>query len=73
MLQRNQSDKVGSSVEQRLAEARRIAEEKNIGAKSGLSSDPNAKIGDRDKATGRLILDPLKIPTAEQGAPGSVS
>jgi hypothetical protein len=69
----NKSDLVGQTVEQRLAEAKRIAEEKNIGAKSGL--DPTGKLreGDRDPVTGRLILDPLKIPTSDQGAPGSVS
>jgi hypothetical protein len=69
----NKSDLVGQTVEQRLAEAKRIAEEKNIGAKSGLDPTGKLKEGDRDPVTGRLILDPLKIPSSDQGAPGSVS
>jgi len=38
---------------------------------SGLANGRDVKEGDRDPVTGRLILDPLKIPTAEQGAPGT--
>eukprot|EP00281_Chroomonas_sp_CCMP1168_P032501 CAMPEP_0206243574 /NCGR_PEP_ID=MMETSP0047_2-20121206/17678_1 /ASSEMBLY_ACC=CAM_ASM_000192 /TAXON_ID=195065 /ORGANISM="Chroomonas mesostigmatica_cf, Strain CCMP1168" /LENGTH=240 /DNA_ID=CAMNT_0053668699 /DNA_START=12 /DNA_END=734 /DNA_ORIENTATION=+ len=67
----NQSDKVYESVESRLAEAKRIAAERGIGSKSGLDPEGKYKEGDRDPVTGRLILDPLKIPTSEQGAPGS--
>mmetsp|Transcript_19149 Transcript_19149/g.13740 ORF Transcript_19149/g.13740 Transcript_19149/m.13740 type:complete len:242 (-) Transcript_19149:12-737(-) len=67
----NRSDKVWDATAQRLAEAQRIAAEKGLGAKSGLDKTGKLREGDRDPATGRLILDPLKIPTAEQGAPGS--
>ena len=42
----------------------------DLGSKSGLAKG-NLKEGDRDPISGRLILDPLKIPTAEQGAPGT--
>jgi hypothetical protein len=72
-MQINKSDQIGSTVEQRLAEAKRLASEKGVGSKSGLDPTGRLKEGDRDPVTGRLILDPLKIPTAEQGAPGSVS
>jgi hypothetical protein len=41
-----------------------------LGSKSGLATG-DLQEGDRDPVTGRLILDPLKIPTAEQGAPGT--
>lgn len=59
-------------MEQRLAEAR----QKAAMAKSGWRSeyDPTGKLkeGDRDPHSGRLIIDPLKIPTSEQGAPATV-
>jgi hypothetical protein len=93
-------------VDARVEEARRKAEEANIGARSGLAGNRDLKEGDRDpvcpppsprrpaapaapaapptacdarrravsaraQVTGRLILDPLKIPTADQGAPDS--
>lgn len=67
----NRSDQIGSSVEARIQAARERAAQEGMGSKSGLSLDPNLKEGDRDPNTGRLILDPLKIPTEEQGAPGS--
>eukprot|EP00283_Hemiselmis_rufescens_P026558 CAMPEP_0173468710 /NCGR_PEP_ID=MMETSP1357-20121228/76989_1 /TAXON_ID=77926 /ORGANISM="Hemiselmis rufescens, Strain PCC563" /LENGTH=238 /DNA_ID=CAMNT_0014436935 /DNA_START=38 /DNA_END=754 /DNA_ORIENTATION=+ len=67
----NRSDQVGSTVESRLQAARERAAEEGMGSKSGLSLDPNLKEGDRDPNTGRLILDPLKIPDESQGAPGS--
>lgn len=38
--------------------------ELGIGAKSGLA---DVKEGERDPRTGRVVLDPLKIPTAAQG------
>ena len=38
--------------------------ELGIGAKSGLG---DVKEGERDPRTGRVVLDPLKIPTAAQG------
>ena len=41
-----------------------------LGSKSGLATG-DLQEGDRDPVTGRLILDPLKIPTADQGAPGT--
>ena len=42
------------------------------GSVSGLAAGrSDLKEGDRDPVTGRLILDPLKIPTKDQGAPGT--
>jgi hypothetical protein len=41
------------------------------GSVSGLAAGRNLKEGDRDPVSGRLILDPLKIPTKDQGAPGT--
>ena len=43
------------------------------GSTSGLANGRDLKEGDRDPTTGRLILDPLKIPTSDQGAPVCVS
>jgi hypothetical protein len=37
-----------------------------FGSVSGLANGRDVKEGDRDPVTGRLILDPLKIPTADQ-------
>ena len=42
------------------------------GSVSGLAAGrKDLKEGDRDPVSGRLILDPLKIPTKDQGAPGT--
>ena len=42
------------------------------GSVSGLAMGrKDLKEGDRDPVSGRLILDPLKIPTKEHGAPGT--
>jgi hypothetical protein len=72
-VQINKSDEIAARTAARLAEAAARAAEQNMGSKSGLASaDSGLKEGDRDPATGRLILDPLKIPTGDQGAPGSV-
>ncbi|EKX34709.1 hypothetical protein GUITHDRAFT_166141 [Guillardia theta CCMP2712] len=67
----NRSDQIKSRVEQRLAEAKKIAEEKGIAARSGLDTSGRLKEGDRDPRSGRVIVDPLKIPTSDMGAPGS--
>jgi hypothetical protein len=67
----NRSDQVGARSAERLANAKKMAEENNYGSVSGLANGRDVKEGDRDPVTGRLILDPLKIPTAEQGAPGT--
>jgi len=67
----NRSDQVGARSAERLANAKKMAEENNYGSVSGLANGRDVKEGDRDPITGRLILDPLKIPTAEQGAPGT--
>ena len=42
-----------------------VLAENNVGWSSGLSGD--VKEGERDPRSGRLVIDPLKIPTAEQG------
>mmetsp|Transcript_26511 Transcript_26511/g.41532 ORF Transcript_26511/g.41532 Transcript_26511/m.41532 type:complete len:242 (-) Transcript_26511:213-938(-) len=69
--QMNKADEIWDRVNNRIVSAASEAEAKGVGQKSGL--DPTGKLreGDRDPHTGRVIVDPLKIPTAEQGAPGS--
>lgn len=67
----NRADEIGARSQSRLEEAKKRSEEKGYGAVSGLANGRDVKEGDRDPVTGRLILDPLKIPTADQGAPGT--
>lgn len=64
----NKSDEIAARTAQRLEEAKLKAKELGIGSKSGLA---DVQEGERDPRTGRVVLDPLKIPTAAQGAPGS--
>merc|ERR1719163_1389564 len=66
----NRSDEIGARSEGRLNAAKQRSEELGLGSKSGLATG-DLQEGDRDPVTGRLILDPLKIPTADQGAPGT--
>merc|ERR1712216_45441 len=66
----NRSDEIGARSEGRLNAAKQRSGELGLGSKSGLATG-DLQEGDRDPGTGRLILDPLKIPTAEQGAPGT--
>mmetsp|Transcript_36294 Transcript_36294/g.86017 ORF Transcript_36294/g.86017 Transcript_36294/m.86017 type:complete len:239 (+) Transcript_36294:30-746(+) len=64
----NKAEDVWNSVQQRTQKARETAK---TGWASEYDKTGKLKEGDRDPITGRLILDPLKIPTADQGAPGS--
>ena len=67
----NRSDEIGKRSAERLANAKKMAEDNNYGSVSGLAAGRDLKEGERDPVTGRLVLDPLKIPTADQGAPGT--
>ena len=67
----NRADEIGARSAERLANAKKAAQDNNFGSVSGLANGRDLKEGDRDPVTGRLILDPLKIPTADQGAPGT--
>jgi len=67
----NKADDVEGEMESRLAEARERAQSENLGWRSEYDPTGKLKEGDRDPISGRLILDPLKVPTSEQGAPAS--
>jgi len=73
----NRSDEIGARSKERLENAKKQAAEAastdtGYGSVSGLAAGrSDLKEGDRDPVTGRLILDPLKIPTKDQGAPGT--
>jgi len=67
----NKAEQVWDSVKQRTERAREEAQQKNTGWASEYDKSGRLQEGDRDPVSGRLILDPLKIPTADQGAPGS--
>jgi len=67
----NKSADIEKEYEQRLADAREKVKEAGTGWKSEYDPTGKLKEGDRDPMSGRLILDPLKVPTSEQGAPAS--
>eukprot|EP00282_Hemiselmis_andersenii_P046058 CAMPEP_0172090310 /NCGR_PEP_ID=MMETSP1043-20130122/24295_1 /TAXON_ID=464988 /ORGANISM="Hemiselmis andersenii, Strain CCMP441" /LENGTH=269 /DNA_ID=CAMNT_0012752865 /DNA_START=434 /DNA_END=1244 /DNA_ORIENTATION=+ len=67
----NKSDEVEEVMEARLREARERAQSENLGWRSEYDPTGKLKEGDRDPISGRLILDPLKVPTSDQGAPAS--
>eukprot|EP00281_Chroomonas_sp_CCMP1168_P032245 CAMPEP_0206253694 /NCGR_PEP_ID=MMETSP0047_2-20121206/23291_1 /ASSEMBLY_ACC=CAM_ASM_000192 /TAXON_ID=195065 /ORGANISM="Chroomonas mesostigmatica_cf, Strain CCMP1168" /LENGTH=231 /DNA_ID=CAMNT_0053679925 /DNA_START=9 /DNA_END=704 /DNA_ORIENTATION=- len=67
----NKAEQIKAEMEARLMRAKEEASKQNSGWKSEYDPTGTLKEGDRDPITGRLILDPLKIPTSEQGAPAS--
>jgi hypothetical protein len=66
--QYNKSDDIEAQMLQRTAEARAKAQAAGTGWKSEYGDMPE---GSRDPRSGRLVIDPLKIPTEDQGAPAS--
>mmetsp|Transcript_18156 Transcript_18156/g.28155 ORF Transcript_18156/g.28155 Transcript_18156/m.28155 type:complete len:179 (-) Transcript_18156:2147-2683(-) len=67
--QMNKGDEINQRMQERLADSKAEVEQQGSGWASEYGHD--LQEGDRDPHTGRLVLDPLKIPTAEQGAPAS--
>jgi len=67
--QENKSDDIEADMLKRTAEARKRDTE--AGSSSRSEYGHGLAEGSRDPRSGRLVIDPLKIPTTDQGAPAS--